>query len=170
MSKKVGRLQSRISAMALVGCWALLLLTTNPLLALAGRHDPSATAQENNKMIKHKVVSHQLQQNAIRSADPTFTIWKEKKQQQQQQQELPASSTSLAAAVGERGPRGATYAHMRSRLLVGSSPPTCRGSCGLCQPCTPVHVVIGIPHVAMTEQEYYPEVWRCQCGNMLFMP
>ncbi len=110
-----------------------------------------------------------LQQNAMWSAEPTFTIWKEKKQQQQQ--ELPASSTSLAgAAVGERRPRGATYAHMRSRLLVGSSPPTCRGSCGLCQPCTPVHVVIGIPHVAMTEQEYYPEVWRCQCGNMLYMP
>ncbi|CAK9255400.1 unnamed protein product [Sphagnum jensenii] len=149
MSKEAGRLQSRISAMALVGCWALLLLTTNPLPALAGRHDPS-TAQENNKMIKHKVISHQLQQ---------------------QNQELPASSTSLAAAaVGERRPRGATYAHMRSRLLVGSSPPTCRGSCGLCQPCTPVHVVIGIPHVAMTEQEYYPEVWRCQCGNMLYMP
>jgi hypothetical protein len=62
MLKEASRLQSRISAMALVGCWALLLLTTNPLPALAGRHDPSATAQENNKMIKHKVVSHQLQQ------------------------------------------------------------------------------------------------------------
>lgn len=60
--------------------------------------------------------------------------------------------------------------HAHRRVLVGSSAPTCRGSCGLCQPCQPVHVVIGVPHVAITQQEYYPEVWRCACGNMLYIP
>uniref|UniRef100_A0A7I4DXF1 Epidermal patterning factor-like protein n=1 Tax=Physcomitrium patens TaxID=3218 RepID=A0A7I4DXF1_PHYPA len=59
------------------------------------------------------------------------------------------------------------YGH---RLLVGSSPPTCLGKCGACIPCNPIHVSIGSPHGALTQQEYYPEVWRCKCGNRLFMP
>ncbi|XP_020704149.1 EPIDERMAL PATTERNING FACTOR-like protein 4 [Dendrobium catenatum] len=50
----------------------------------------------------------------------------------------------------------------------GSSPPTCRWRCGRCFPCRPVHVAIqpgrSIP------LEYYPEAWRCKCGNKLFMP
>ncbi|XP_039114842.1 EPIDERMAL PATTERNING FACTOR-like protein 4 [Dioscorea cayenensis subsp. rotundata] len=50
----------------------------------------------------------------------------------------------------------------------GSSPPTCRERCGRCFPCRPVHVAIqpgrSIP------LEYYPEAWRCKCGNKLFMP
>ncbi|KAJ0974086.1 hypothetical protein J5N97_016051 [Dioscorea zingiberensis] len=50
----------------------------------------------------------------------------------------------------------------------GSSPPTCRSRCGRCFPCRPVHVAIqpgrSIP------LEYYPEAWRCKCGNKLFMP
>jgi hypothetical protein len=59
------------------------------------------------------------------------------------------------------------YGH---RLLVGSSPPTCQGKCGSCTPCNPIHVSIGSPHGALTQQEYYPEVWRCKCGNRFFMP
>lgn len=56
------------------------------------------------------------------------------------------------------------------RWLVGSSPPTCRMKCGICQPCKPVHVAIGSPRGEISETEYYPEVWRCQCGNKLYMP
>ncbi|KAG9451731.1 hypothetical protein H6P81_004635 [Aristolochia fimbriata] len=58
----------------------------------------------------------------------------------------------------------------RRRRLAGpgSSPPTCRSKCGRCSPCKPVHVPIqpgrSIP------LEYYPEAWRCKCGNRLFMP
>nr|5XKN_E Chain E, EPIDERMAL PATTERNING FACTOR-like protein 4 [Arabidopsis thaliana]5XKN_F Chain F, EPIDERMAL PATTERNING FACTOR-like protein 4 [Arabidopsis thaliana] len=50
----------------------------------------------------------------------------------------------------------------------GSSPPTCRSKCGKCQPCKPVHVPIQ-PGLSMP-LEYYPEAWRCKCGNKLFMP
>ncbi|CAA2999968.1 Hypothetical predicted protein [Olea europaea subsp. europaea] len=50
----------------------------------------------------------------------------------------------------------------------GSSPPTCRSKCGKCLPCKPVHVPIH-PGVSMP-LEYYPEAWRCKCGNKLFMP
>ncbi|GMY27330.1 EPIDERMAL PATTERNING FACTOR-like protein 4 [Fagus crenata] len=56
----------------------------------------------------------------------------------------------------------------RRRLGLGSSPPTCRSKCGRCSPCKPVHVAI---HPGMTTPlEYYPEAWRCQCGNKLYMP
>ncbi|KAK6780918.1 hypothetical protein RDI58_023102 [Solanum bulbocastanum] len=50
----------------------------------------------------------------------------------------------------------------------GSSPPTCRSKCGWCSPCKPVRVSIQ-PGFSFT-LEYYPEAWRCKCGNNLFMP
>ncbi|KAF5752327.1 EPIDERMAL PATTERNING FACTOR-like protein 5 [Tripterygium wilfordii] len=50
----------------------------------------------------------------------------------------------------------------------GSSPPTCRSKCGRCFPCMPVHAAIQ-PGFSMPLQ-YYPEAWRCKCGNELFMP
>ncbi|KAJ4903271.1 EPIDERMAL PATTERNING FACTOR-like protein 6 [Raphanus sativus] len=51
---------------------------------------------------------------------------------------------------------------------LGSSPPRCSSKCGRCTPCTPVHVPVppGTPVTA----EYYPEAWRCKCGNKLYMP
>ncbi|KAI4307556.1 hypothetical protein L6164_030730 [Bauhinia variegata] len=50
----------------------------------------------------------------------------------------------------------------------GSSPPRCTAKCGKCTPCRPVHVPVppGTPVTA----EYYPEAWRCKCGNKLYMP
>ncbi|GAV57559.1 hypothetical protein CFOL_v3_01096 [Cephalotus follicularis] len=50
----------------------------------------------------------------------------------------------------------------------GSSPPTCRSKCGRCSPCMPVHVPVQ-PGLSIP-LEYYPEAWRCKCGNKLFMP
>ncbi|CAJ1970761.1 unnamed protein product [Sphenostylis stenocarpa] len=59
---------------------------------------------------------------------------------------------------------------MPRRLLggPGSSPPRCTSKCGKCTPCKPVHVPVppGTPVTA----EYYPEAWRCKCGNKLYMP
>uniref|UniRef100_A0A3Q7GWL1 Epidermal patterning factor-like protein n=1 Tax=Solanum lycopersicum TaxID=4081 RepID=A0A3Q7GWL1_SOLLC len=50
----------------------------------------------------------------------------------------------------------------------GSSPPTCRFKCGRCSPCKPVRVSV---HPGFTfTLEYYPQAWRCKCGNKLFMP
>ncbi|XP_028768871.1 EPIDERMAL PATTERNING FACTOR-like protein 4 [Neltuma alba] len=50
----------------------------------------------------------------------------------------------------------------------GSAPPRCASKCGSCRPCRPVHVPVppGTPVTA----EYYPEAWRCKCGNKLYMP
>ncbi|GAB4851037.1 hypothetical protein Ancab_030335 [Ancistrocladus abbreviatus] len=57
----------------------------------------------------------------------------------------------------------------RRRLIgPGSSPPTCRSKCGSCSPCVAVHVPIH-PGLGMP-LEYYPEAWRCKCGNKLYMP
>ncbi|KAG4984271.1 hypothetical protein AAZX31_10G231800 [Glycine max] len=50
----------------------------------------------------------------------------------------------------------------------GSSPPSCRSKCGWCSPCFPVHVPVQ-PGLII-RLEYYPEAWRCKCGNKLFMP
>ncbi|CAN8247483.1 unnamed protein product [Cochlearia groenlandica] len=51
---------------------------------------------------------------------------------------------------------------------LGSFPPRCSSKCGRCTPCKPVRVTVppGTPVTA----EYYPEAWRCKCGNKLYMP
>ncbi|XP_074559709.1 uncharacterized protein LOC141815654 [Curcuma longa] len=53
----------------------------------------------------------------------------------------------------------------------GSYPPQCAGKCGACAPCRPVHVAVppGWSSSPVTT-EYYPEAWRCKCGNKLYMP
>ncbi|XP_038895367.1 EPIDERMAL PATTERNING FACTOR-like protein 6 [Benincasa hispida] len=51
---------------------------------------------------------------------------------------------------------------------LGSSPPRCASKCGKCTPCTAVHVPVS-PGTPVTA-EYYPEAWRCKCGNKLYMP
>jgi hypothetical protein len=85
------------------------------------------------------------------------------------------SSSTVAAVVmvggaTTAGSAAAFQAAVRRRWLVGpgSSPPTCRGRCGRCAPCRPTRVAIQ-PGVG-PQWEYYPEVWRCKCGNKLFMP
>ncbi|XWS71936.1 hypothetical protein CRYUN_Cryun03dG0181500 [Craigia yunnanensis] len=50
----------------------------------------------------------------------------------------------------------------------GSSPPRCTSKCGKCTPCKPVHV--SVPPGTPVTAEYYPEAWRCKCGNKLYMP
>uniref|UniRef100_A0A453FU70 Epidermal patterning factor-like protein n=1 Tax=Aegilops tauschii subsp. strangulata TaxID=200361 RepID=A0A453FU70_AEGTS len=81
-----------------------------------------------------------------------------------------AQTTRGPAKVGERS--GASGSGGRRRLLVvagpGSYPPRCTGKCGSCSPCYPVHVAVP-PGVPVTT-EYYPEAWRCRCGNRLYMP
>ncbi|XP_009375978.2 EPIDERMAL PATTERNING FACTOR-like protein 5 [Pyrus x bretschneideri] len=68
---------------------------------------------------------------------------------------------------GESGPAlERVVTHQKIRL--GSSPPSCRSKCGSCSPCKAVHVAIQ-PGVSIP-LEYYPEAWRCKCGNHLFMP
>lgn len=63
----------------------------------------------------------------------------------------------------------------RRRALAGgpgSYPPRCAGKCGDCAPCLPVHVAVppGGSSAPVTTTEYYPEAWRCKCGNKLYMP
>jgi hypothetical protein len=79
----------------------------------------------------------------------------------------PAHRKSLRGVQAVNREADSIYGH---RLLVGSAPPSCQGKCGSCNPCNPIHVSVGSPHGTLTQQEYYPEVWRCKCGNRLFMP
>ncbi|CAN6726139.1 hypothetical protein ACFX13_012800 [Malus domestica] len=81
------------------------------------------------------------------------------------------SQTQLGGGHHHQGEGGGpalerVVTHQKSRL--GSSPPSCRSKCGRCSPCKAVHVPIQ-PGVSIP-LEYYPEAWRCKCGNHLFMP
>ncbi|XP_021899496.1 EPIDERMAL PATTERNING FACTOR-like protein 4, partial [Carica papaya] len=77
--------------------------------------------------------------------------------QQKEESETGGGSTWLKRVLTDRKLGG-----------PGSSPPSCRSKCGRCCPCNPVHVPIQ-PGFS-TLQEYYPEAWRCKCGDKLFMP
>ncbi|KAL1199967.1 EPIDERMAL PATTERNING FACTOR-like protein 4 [Cardamine amara subsp. amara] len=82
-----------------------------------------------------------------------------------------ASAVTVGGWIGQR-----TGSDLPGRFIgdnkkfggPGSSPPTCRSKCGRCQPCKPVHVPIQ-PGLSIP-LEYYPEAWRCKCGNKLYMP
>ncbi|KAI3469620.1 hypothetical protein Pfo_026283 [Paulownia fortunei] len=74
-------------------------------------------------------------------------------------------------SVGVRKIREEVVERVMARRRLGgpgSSPPSCRSKCGRCAPCKAVHVPIQ-PGMSMP-LEYYPEAWRCKCGNKLFMP
>ncbi|KAI3450255.1 hypothetical protein Pfo_006920 [Paulownia fortunei] len=64
--------------------------------------------------------------------------------------------------------RGSTGGARRLLGGPGSSPPRCASKCGGCTPCKPVHVLV--PPGTRVTTEYYPEAWRCKCGNKLYMP
>ncbi|KAG8090250.1 hypothetical protein GUJ93_ZPchr0011g27174 [Zizania palustris] len=78
--------------------------------------------------------------------------------------------SSLMMLTTSRGADDAPAGARRRLIGPGSSPPTCRARCGRCTPCRPVHVAIQPAGVAALQWEYYPEVWRCKCGDKLFMP
>ncbi|KAE8728165.1 EPIDERMAL PATTERNING FACTOR-like protein 5 [Hibiscus syriacus] len=60
------------------------------------------------------------------------------------------------------------FLSQKKLIGLGSQPPSCRSNCGSCSPCKPVHIPIQ-PGLMMPLQ-YYPEAWRCRCGNKIFMP
>lgn len=153
-------------------CWVVILLTTFPSRAFVGRHLPvgppaSSAVQkapgavpEQVEDSRHEGSGGALQSTTLEDAGTQF-----------QDSATPRPHRKILAGLKEvkkvKAAGDSIYGH---RLLVGSSPPTCQGKCGSCNPCNPIHVSIGSPHGALTQQEYYPEVWRCKCGNRLFMP
>jgi hypothetical protein len=147
------------SKVASITCWAILLLTMFPVVALAGRQVPAPppTAPPTPQVVLGVPSSARagvLHDKQFRDASRKMKIGSGNVQSWGETNAKASNSDSI-------------YGH---RLLVGSAPPTCQGKCGTCSPCNPIHVSIGSPHGALTQQEYYPEVWRCKCGNKLFMP
>ncbi|XP_030476083.1 EPIDERMAL PATTERNING FACTOR-like protein 5 [Syzygium oleosum] len=75
----------------------------------------------------------------------------------------------LSGGRAASGSSSSSSGAARRRLVgPGSAPPSCRSRCGSCSPCKPVHVPVR-PGLS-APLEYYPEAWRCSCGNKLFMP
>lgn len=151
------------STVASITClWAILLLTMFPMVALAGRHVPAPppTAPPTPQVVPGVPSSERaggLHDTQFRDASRKTKIGSSSDVQSWSETNANATPSNSDSIYGHR-------------LLVGSSPPTCQGKCGTCSPCNPIHVSIGSPHGALTQQEYYPEVWRCKCGNKLFMP
>ncbi|KAL3631113.1 hypothetical protein CASFOL_024097 [Castilleja foliolosa] len=46
--------------------------------------------------------------------------------------------------------------------------PSCIGRCEKCTPCTPV--LVSVPPKTNMPLEYYPETWKCKCGDKLYDP
>ncbi|KAK1285286.1 EPIDERMAL PATTERNING FACTOR-like protein 6 [Acorus calamus] len=76
--------------------------------------------------------------------------------------------TTNCATKGSPVVRRSIAAVRRDLSGPGSFPPRCTSKCGRCTPCRPVHVPV--PPGTPVTTEYYPEAWRCKCGNKLFMP
>lgn len=165
--------------MVAVTCWALLLLTILPLQSVAGRHLPagppaSSTQMQTAPLVQVPAAPRRLGRRAgamvgvlgdgtpfqDRSPPPDrkMTPLPNDFQKTVKKPEMDDVDVDADASI---------YGH---RLLVGSSPPTCHGKCGTCFPCNPIHVSIGSPRGALSQQEYYPEVWRCKCGSRYFLP
>lgn len=66
------------------------------------------------------------------------------------------------------------------KVRLGSSPPSCRGKCYECSPCTAVQVPTlsssaarprpRADEVAATLSNYKPVGWKCQCRDRLYEP
>jgi hypothetical protein len=64
------------------------------------------------------------------------------------------------------------HGRRRDETLVGSKPPECVNKCGACFPCrgmlVPVHN-FKLTSSASNDQ-YYPETWKCLCRGKIFKP
>ncbi|KAK9923132.1 hypothetical protein M0R45_031565 [Rubus argutus] len=59
----------------------------------------------------------------------------------------------------------------QTKLVMGSGPPSCYMKCQGCTPCTATLVTVPAHHPRGEEDEpYYPQTWRCKCGDRLFDP
>lgn len=162
--------------MPILSCRLLLLLMMllQPFLAVAGRPIPAAAPMVSTAS---STPTPQIELSTAAAAaaltaddqETEFAVvtWKRGRHYQ----DFPPLDISIFRVNVE----GATmnrevktiYGH---RLLLGSAPPSCSGKCGSCVPCSPIHISLGGPHGSLTQQEYYPEAWRCKCGNRFFMP
>ncbi|XP_024377782.1 EPIDERMAL PATTERNING FACTOR-like protein 6 [Physcomitrium patens] len=147
----------------IIVCWALLLLTALPK-GIVGRHIPALSTGPPARV---SMQTPGVEAAAATAAGHLHMGGTLGHGTQSQEGSSPPHRKILLGVRKEVDRDDSIYGH---RLLVGSSPPTCLGKCGACIPCNPIHVSIGSPHGALTQQEYYPEVWRCKCGNRLFMP
>ncbi|XP_024358169.1 EPIDERMAL PATTERNING FACTOR-like protein 5 [Physcomitrium patens] len=150
--------------MPTLSCRILLFLTMVPYLAAAGRPIPAPP------LIASSTTTPQVKLTWGLTSGEDLGIaeltWKYGSQYQDSSPPSPRVA-SFRGNVKKIYRDGSIFGH---RILLGSAPPSCQGKCGLCVPCNPIHFSLGGPHGSISQQEYYPEVWRCKCGNHFFMP
>ncbi|XP_050212254.1 EPIDERMAL PATTERNING FACTOR-like protein 5 [Mercurialis annua] len=57
----------------------------------------------------------------------------------------------------------------RNGRAKGSYPAKCHLKCNQCKPCMPIEV--SIRSMELQEKDYYyPQVWKCLCGDYIFSP
>ncbi|OAY45413.1 EPIDERMAL PATTERNING FACTOR-like protein 4 [Manihot esculenta] len=83
-----------------------------------------------------------------------------------------APSPSPAPVGGEPEAGGLNLSNGRGgsgKTMRGSFPAECHFKCNQCKPCMPVQV--SVPAMEFKENdEYYPQVWKCICGEDIFSP
>jgi hypothetical protein len=80
---------------------------------------------------------------------------------------------------------GETAALGEEKVRLGSSPPSCRGKCYECSPCTAVQVPTvssaapsaparmrarAVPPLVAALSNYKPVGWKCQCRDRVYEP
>lgn len=163
---------SMIPRMPLLSCRLLVLSLTmvQPFLAVAGRHIPAAAPVVSTaSFTPTPQIELSIAAAAALTADDQemeFAVitWKRGRHYQ----DLPPPHINIIRGNVEGA--ASMKPIQGHRLLLGSAPPSCAGKCGTCVPCSPIHISLGGPHGSLTQQEYYPEAWRCKCGNRFFMP
>ncbi|XP_024973860.1 EPIDERMAL PATTERNING FACTOR-like protein 6 [Cynara cardunculus var. scolymus] len=123
------------------------ILATDPITPIIGlfERDPVPYMSGSCSLIRSAPVNHALS---------TLAIGKFKTTGEQRTSSYSRTTTTSSRRRKLSGP--------------GSSPPRCAWKCGRCTPCKPVH--IPVPPGTPVTAEYYPEAWRCKCGNKLYMP
>ncbi|XP_058007395.1 uncharacterized protein LOC131182324 [Hevea brasiliensis] len=82
-----------------------------------------------------------------------------------------APSPSPAPVGGEPMARDLNLSMGRGgpgKAMKGSFPAKCHSKCNQCKPCKPVQV--SVHAMELKENEYYPQVWKCICGEDIFSP
>ncbi|PRQ22756.1 hypothetical protein RchiOBHm_Chr6g0253751 [Rosa chinensis] len=78
-----------------------------------------------------------------------------------------SSSPSPSPALGMPTPHEPSKGIFKKKRR-GSFPATCYSKCNQCEPCMPVQV--SVRAMELEENEYYPLVWKCACGDNIFSP
>ncbi|KAB1208372.1 EPIDERMAL PATTERNING FACTOR-like protein 4 [Morella rubra] len=79
----------------------------------------------------------------------------------------PSPAPESGVQIGHHDPKP-SKGRNDGKTMRGSFPAKCHSKCNQCRPCMPVEV--SVRAMALENNEYYPQVWKCMCRDNLFSP